>query len=185
MTSVCQNPSNRTKKKMKTGSKVNDIGSLQLHSKHDIVIETLDTGLARATVRDQLFIDKLLLAGLITLHQHSRAGYFLRLAELASVHLCSPSLSPIVSGGVRKSDLYNRGLLKLSRALKDVRHLHGQLGVDVIQDHIIEEDRHTKDKHGYGSMPWQERCFPRHKKSPLKRGQYRGKNHELSECSSR
>jgi hypothetical protein len=101
MTSVCQNQSNRTKKKMKTGSKVNDIGSLQLHSKHDIVIETLDTGLARATIRDQLFIDKLLLAGLITLHQHSRAGYFLRLAELASVHLCSPSLSPIVSGGVR------------------------------------------------------------------------------------
>jgi hypothetical protein len=43
-----------------------------------------------------------------------------------------------------KSDLYNRGLLKLSRALKDVRHLHGQLGVDVVQDHII-EDRHTKD----------------------------------------
>jgi hypothetical protein len=152
MTSVCQNQSNRTKKKMKTGSKVNDIGSLQLHSKHDIVIETLDTGLARATIRDQLFIDKLLLAGLITLHQHSRAGYFLRLAELASVHLCSPSLSPIVSGGVRKSDLYNRGLLKLSRALKDVRHLHGQLGVDVIQDHII-EDRHTKDKHRLGSMP--------------------------------
>ena len=144
MTSVCQNPSNRTKKQMTTGSKVNDIGSLQLHGKHDIVIETLDTGLARATVRDQLFIDKLLLAGLITLHQHSRAGYFLRLAELASVHLCSPSLSPIVSGGVRRSDLYNRGLIKLSRALKNVRHLHGQLGVDVVQDHII-EDRHTKD----------------------------------------
>ena len=144
MTSICRSQSNRTKKPMKTGSKVNDIGSLQLHSKHDIVIETLDTGLARATIRDQLFIDKLLLAGLITLHQHSRAENFLRLAENASIYLRSPNLSQVVSGGVQKKDLYSRGLLRLSRALKSVRHLHGQLGVDVIQDHII-EDRHTKD----------------------------------------
>ena len=129
---------------MKTGSKVNDIGSLQLHSRHDIVIETLDTGLARATVRDQLFIDKLLLCGLITIKQHARAEDFLQLAESASVHLRSPNLSQIVSGGIQKKDLYSGGLLRLSRALKSVRHLHGQLGVDVVQDHII-ENRHTKD----------------------------------------
>ena len=44
-------------KRKKNGTDLSDIGTTQLHIKHDVQVEKLESGLARAKVRDQLVID--------------------------------------------------------------------------------------------------------------------------------
>ena len=50
-------------KKMTTGSdlKINDIGSPLLHKHHKVDVEDAGNGFARSKVKDQLFIDHLLI----------------------------------------------------------------------------------------------------------------------------
>lgn len=144
MTSTCQKASSRSKTKTMTGSKVNDIGSLHLHTKHIVTIENLDSGFSRASVKDQLFIDKLLLGGLLSLEQHAYAESLIEIAQKAGVYLKSPSMAGVRTFGGKPADLYSSGLMRWSRIVKRVLHLHGEEGEKVLHDHII-GDMHTSD----------------------------------------
>jgi hypothetical protein len=42
------------------------------------------------------------------------------------------------SSSIKPADMYNSGLMRFHRAMKRVLRLHGQEGVDVVNDHIIE-----------------------------------------------
>ena len=64
-------------KQKTTGKDLSDIGTQQLHKKHDVAVEKLDSGLARAKVRDQLAIDRLLFDDVINI-----GGYFFLLKLL-------------------------------------------------------------------------------------------------------
>ena len=68
-----------------TGKDLSDIGTQQLHKKHDVAVEKLDSGLARAKVRDQLAIDRLLFDDVINIGQHAEAERLLNLAQKAGV----------------------------------------------------------------------------------------------------
>ena len=48
-------------KRKKNGTDLSDIGTTQLHIKHDVQVEKLESGLARAKVRDQLIIAAVIL----------------------------------------------------------------------------------------------------------------------------
>lgn len=135
MTYICQKRSSRTKKQTTTGS---DLGSRQVHIQHVVSVETLETGLPRATVKDQLFIDKLLMADLITVSQHARAEHFIELAQRARFYLSPPNMAGVRSPSTKPADMYNSGLMRFHRAMKRVLRLHGQEGVDVVNEHIIE-----------------------------------------------
>lgn len=135
MTSICQKRSSRTKKQTTTGS---DLGSRQVHRQHVVSVETLESGLPRATVKDQLFIDKLLMADLITVSQHARAEHFVELAQRARFYLSPPNMAGVRSASVKPVDIYSSGLMRFHRAMKHVLRLHGQEGVDAVYEHIIE-----------------------------------------------
>jgi len=60
-------------KRTKSGTDLSDIGTAQLHTKHDVHVEELESGLARAKVKDQLTIDRLLLEDVITIAHHMEA----------------------------------------------------------------------------------------------------------------
>ncbi len=121
---------------------VNEVGGKQLHDLHTIELEESDTKFARARVRDQLFIDHLLLKDILTLDQHATAERLLNLAVSAAVYLKSPSMAGFVgsvsgaSGGGRK-DIYSSRLMKWHRAEKSIRSKWGDDGVGVVHDHII------------------------------------------------
>ena len=52
---------------------VNEIGNKHLHFKHDINLEQSDSGFARAKIKDQLFVDHLLMQDFIDVYQHQNA----------------------------------------------------------------------------------------------------------------
>ena len=117
---------------------VNEVGGKQLHDLHTIELEESDTKFARARVKDQLFIDHLLLKDILTLDQHATAERLLNLAVSAAVYLKSPNMAGFVgaSGGGRK-DIYSSRLMKWHRAEKSIRSRWGDDGVGVVHDHII------------------------------------------------
>jgi hypothetical protein len=72
---------------------VNDIGTAALHRRHVISLEQADSGVGRARVSDQMFIDKLLLKKSITIRHHQAAERILSQAVQAGVYLKSPDMT--------------------------------------------------------------------------------------------
>jgi hypothetical protein len=124
-------------KQKKNGIDLSDIGTKQLHSKHDVRVEKMDSGLVRATVKDQLVIDVYLFDDIITVNQHAEAERLLDLAQKAGVFLRSVDMGSIVSGGGR-SDLAGSGFVRWRYAMNDIRRRHGSEGMEVVQDCIVE-----------------------------------------------
>ena len=124
-------------KQKKNGTDLSDIGTKQLHSKHDVRVEKIDSGLVRATVRDQLVIDVYLFDDIITVNQHAEAERLLDLAQKAGVFLRSVDMGSIVSGGSR-SDLAGSGFVRWRYAINGIRRRYGMEGVQVVQDCIVE-----------------------------------------------
>ena len=127
-------------KRKKNGTDLSDIGTAQLHGKHDVFVEELESGLARAKVKDQLVIDSLLLDDVITIGQHMEAERLLDLAQRAGVFLRSIDMGAVM-GGNGRGDLANTGFIRWRYAINGIRRKHGVEGVGVVQDCIVENKR--------------------------------------------
>lgn len=125
-------------KRKTSGTDLSDIGTQQLHRRHDVLVEKLESGLARATVKDQLFIDSLLIDDLITIAQHAEAERLLLLAQQAGCFLRSVDMGSVM-GGDGKGDLMNTGFMRWRYAINGIRRSHGEEGVSVVQDCIVED----------------------------------------------
>ena len=115
---------------------VNEIGSRQLHQKHKVTVEASDNGFARSRVKDQLFIDDLLMKDRITLAQHREAERIVGLAQAANIYLKSPNMAGFLGGG--KPDMMTSGLMRLRSLLKAIERKYGEVGVTILYRHVIE-----------------------------------------------
>ena len=127
-------------KQKKTGTDLSDIGTTQLHLKHEVQVEKLESGLARAKVRDQLVIDDYLFEEKISVPQHAEAERLLELAQKAGVFLRSIDMSAVM-GGDGRGDLANTGFIRWRYAINGIKRNHGIEGVEVVQDCIVENKR--------------------------------------------
>ena len=127
-------------KRKKNGTDLSDIGTTQLHIKHDVQVEKLESGLARAKVRDQLVIDTYLFEDKITVAEHAEAERLLELAQKAGVLLRSIDMGAVI-GGNGKGDLANTGFIRWRYAINGIKRNHGIEGVEVVQDCIVENKR--------------------------------------------
>jgi hypothetical protein len=132
-------------KQKKSGTDLSDIGTTQLHLKHEVQVEKLESGLARAKVRDQLVIDAYLFEEKISVPQHAEAERLLELAQNAGVFLRSIDMSAVM-GGDGKGDLANTGFIRWRYAINGIKRNHGIEGVEVVQDCIVENKRLGESK---------------------------------------
>ena len=132
-------------KRTKRGTDLSDIGTTQLHIKHDVQIEGLESGLARAKVKDQMVIDALLLDDVITIAQHAEAERLLNLAQRAGVFLRSVDMGGVM-GGSGRGDLANTGFMRWRYAINGIRRSHGVEGVKVVQDCILENHKGSEGR---------------------------------------
>ena len=117
---------------------LNEVGNKGTHERHVVSLEPSDSAFLRGKVKDQLFIDHLLMNDVITLDQHASGERYLQLAVAASVYLTSPKFTGAGGGGVRSNTtMYSSGLMKWHRAEKKVRKKWGDSGVVIIHDHIV------------------------------------------------
>ena len=114
-----------------------DLGTARLHARHTIHFDEADSGLPRARITDQLFIDQLLLADVLTLEQHAAAERLLNLAQKAGVFLRPLSFDSRGGGG--RPDLYTSAFMRLRRVLKAIHRDYGIDGVEVFWVHIVED----------------------------------------------
>jgi len=124
-------------KQKTTGKDLSDIGTQQLHKKHDVKVEKLESGLARAKVQDQLVIDQLLFDDVITIGQHAEAERLLDLAQKAGCFLRSIDMGAVM-GGDGRGDLANSGFIRWRYAINGIRRAHGAEGVAVVHECIVE-----------------------------------------------
>ena len=127
-------------KQTKSGTDLSDIGTTQLHVKHEVQVEKLESGLARAKVRDQMVIDAYLFEDKIFVPQHAEAERLLELAQKAGVFLRSIDMSAVM-GGDGKCELANTGFIRWRYAINGIKRNHGIEGVEVVQDCIVENKR--------------------------------------------
>ena len=127
-------------KQTKSGTDLSDIGTTQLHVKHEVQVEKLESGLARAKVRDQMVIDAYLFEDKISVPQHAEAERLLELAQRAGVFLRSIDMSAVM-GGDGKGDLANTWFIRWRYAINGIKRNHGIEGVEVVQDCIVENKR--------------------------------------------
>ena len=120
---------------LKSHFEVNEVGNKGTHDHHVVALEPSDSAFLRGRVKDQLFIDHLLMKDLISMEQHGRGE---QLAVSASVYLTSPKFTGMVgvSGG-SNTDIYSSGLMKWHRAEKKIRKKWGDAGVVIIHDHVV------------------------------------------------
>ena len=118
-------------------SKVNDIGTAALHRRHVIALEESDSGIGRARVADQMFIDHLLLKRYITIKHHQAAERILSQAVQASVYLKSPDMAATHSGGHRGNR--NEQILMLSRTFKRIAEEFGEHAASLTYLMIVED----------------------------------------------
>jgi len=117
---------------------VNDIGTKSLHEKHHVVLEQSDSKFARAKVKDQLFVDYLLMEDIITVDQHVNAEALLDLATKAGAYLKSPDFGRITTALAGKpSDIYSSSLMRWGRREKKIKKKFGNLGVEIVRDHVL------------------------------------------------
>ena len=123
---------------LKSHFEVNEVGNKGTHDHHVVALEPSDSAFLRGRVKDQLFIDHLLMKDLISMEQHGRGEHLLQLAVSASVYLTSPKFTGMVgvSGG-SKTNIYSSGLMKWHRAEKKIRKKWGDAGVVIIHDHVV------------------------------------------------
>ena len=123
---------------LKSHSDLNEVGNKATHEKHVVALEPSDSVFMRGRIKDQLFIDHLLMNDVITLDQHASGERYLQLAVSASVYLTSPKFAGVVGGGVRSNTtMYSSGLMKWHRSEKNVRKRWGDEGVVIIHNHIV------------------------------------------------
>ena len=123
---------------LKSHSDLNEVGNKGTHERHVVSLEPSDSAFLRGKVKDQLFIDHLLMTDVITLDQHASGERYLQLAVSASVYLTSPKFAGVVGGGVRSNTtMYSSGLMKWHRAEKNIRKKWGDEGVIIIHNHIL------------------------------------------------
>ena len=132
-------------KTMTIGSdlKVNDKGSPLLCKHHAVDVEDAGSGVRRAVVKDQLFIDHLLIKDMIDVHQHMEAERVINLAVSAQVYLKSPSMDSISHGG-GQPDMLSSGLIRYAGYIKWVVKKFGHEGERVIITHVV-DDVYTTD----------------------------------------
>ena len=117
---------------------VNDIGTKSLHEKHKVVLEQSDSKFARAKVKDQLFVDYLLMEDILTIDQHINAEALLDLATKAGVYLKSPDFGRINTAlGGKPSDIYSSALMRWARREKKISKKFGDLGIEIVRDHVM------------------------------------------------
>jgi len=114
-----------------------DLGTARLHARHTIHFDEADSGLPRARVADQMFIDQLLLADVLTLEQHAAAERLLNLAQKAGVFLRPLNFDSRGGGG--RPDLYTSAFMRLRHVLKAIYRDYGAEGVEVFWVHIVED----------------------------------------------
>ena len=126
-------------KKRKTSGTFNDIGSLELHKKHEVILEEPeDEAIGRARVADQKMIDRLLLDDYIDMNQHKAGEYLLTAAVNAGLFVKTPNLMAVGGGGSK--DIYNYGILKLSRIMNLMGREIGQSGAEMVVN-VVCDDR--------------------------------------------
>ena len=133
-------------------SKINEIGSKSLHNRHKIEIsESDDTQFLRAKVKDQLFIDYLLLSDLINIDQHKNGEYIQSLASSSGCFAKAPSFGGVYSPIGKPKDPLTQPLVKLSRKIKHIRRKFGDSAVSVVTAHVV-LDRWTNDQERIGIL---------------------------------
>ena len=122
----------------KSLSEINEVGNKGTHDHHVVELEPSDSAFLRGRVKDQLFIDHLLMKDLISVEQHRRGEHLLQLAVSASVYLTSPKFTEVVGGGGgSNTNIYSSGLMRWHRAEKGIRKKWGDDGVVIIHDHVV------------------------------------------------
>ena len=122
----------------KSLSEINEVGNIGTHNRHVVALEPSDSAFLRGRVKDQLFIDHLLMKDQISMDQHRRGEHLLQLAVSASVYLTSPKFTEMVgAGGGSNTNIYSSGLMRWHRAEKKIRKKWGDAGVVVIHDHVV------------------------------------------------
>ena len=114
---------------------VNDVGTPAIHQKHTTVLEKSDSGIGRARVTNQLFIDKLLINKSITIPQHQAAERLLAQAVNAGAYIRSPNMV----GAFGRHDL----ILGLSRTLRRITQEFSEQAAHITYSIVI-EDKPTK-----------------------------------------
>ena len=118
-------------------NQVNDIGTAALHRRHVISLEQADSGVGRARVNDQMFIDKLLLKKAITIQHHQAAERILSLAVQAGVYLKSPDMTSTFGGSGHSNR--NDRLLRLSRTFRRITKEFGEPAATLTYLMIVED----------------------------------------------
>ena len=123
---------------LKSHFEVNEVGNKGTHDHHVVALEPSDSAFLRGRVKDQLFIDHLLMKDLISMEQHGRGEHLLQLAVSASVYLTSPKFTGMVGvGGGSNTNIYSSGLMRWHRAEKRIRKKWGDEGVVIVHDHVV------------------------------------------------
>ena len=133
-------------------SKINEIGSKNLHNRHSIEIrQSEDTQFLQAKVQDQLFIDHLLLNDLIDVQQHQNGEYIQSLASSSGCFARAVSFGGAYSPTRKPKDPLTQPLVRLSNKIKHIRKKFGDVGVSVITAHVV-LDRWTNDQERIGIL---------------------------------
>jgi|TARA_R110000803_G_scaffold163303_3_gene226926 predicted polyphosphate/ATP-dependent NAD kinase len=115
--------------------RVNDLGTAEIHKRHKTSLEQSDGAFLRVRVKDQLFIDELLLKRKIDCFHHAIAEKILSEAVRASVYIKSPSMEAGGLGSIASK--YSNYLLIFSRTLKRIITKFGCDGERLVFDVVV------------------------------------------------
>ncbi|HBW00515.1 MAG TPA: hypothetical protein DEF03_04910 [Bacteroidetes bacterium] len=126
--------------------KINEVGSSTLHERHKIDLRQVpETQFLQAKVKDQLFIDHLLLEDLIDVKQHQNGEYIQSLASGAGCFATAPSFGGAYSPTTQPKNPLTQPLVRLSSKIRHIRRKYGDIGVNVVTAHVV-LDKWTEDK---------------------------------------
>jgi len=136
----------RFKKVHTSMREVNEIGGIKLHERHKITLQEIEgSKFLQAKVKDQLFIDHLLLHDCIDVNQHKNAEHIAFLASSAGCFARGPSFGMVhQGGGPSRKDLLSAPLVRLARKLRHVERKWGVTGINLVTDHVV-LDKWTED----------------------------------------
>lgn len=124
---------------------VNEVGGKKLHERHKIMLQEIESSnFLQAKVKDQLFIDHLLLHDCIDVNQHKNAEHIAFLASSAGCFPSGPSFGMVYQGGASRKDLLSAPLVRLARKLRHVERKWGRTGINLVTDHVV-LDKWTED----------------------------------------
>ena len=118
---------------------INDIGTKEIHQKHSTSLELAEgEKVSRVKIKDQLFIDKLLMKDLIDLKQHRTAEWILSVATQAGIYLKTPSMSGVF-GNTPKDAMFTNSLMRFARMFRKIMDGFGVEGERVVHQIIIDD----------------------------------------------